>query len=70
MVQIGINTRVGPICRTVADAARVLDVIAGYDPKDELTVFSIGRTPKQPYESFAKPRSDSTACASASCAST
>jgi amidase len=53
MVQIGINTRVGPICRTVADAARVLDVIAGYDPKDELTAFSIGRTPAQPYESFA-----------------
>jgi amidase len=55
MVQIGINTRVGPICRTVEDAARVLDVIAGYDPKDELTVFSIGRTPKESYQSFAKP---------------
>jgi Asp-tRNA(Asn)/Glu-tRNA(Gln) amidotransferase A subunit family amidase len=53
MVQIGINTRVGPICRNVADAARVLGVIAGYDPKDELTVFSIGRTPKEPYDSFA-----------------
>jgi len=55
MVQIGINTRVGPICRTVEDAARVLDVIAGYDPKDELTAFSIGRTPKAPYPSFAQP---------------
>jgi Asp-tRNA(Asn)/Glu-tRNA(Gln) amidotransferase A subunit family amidase len=53
MIQIGINTRVGPICRTVADAARVLDAIAGYDPKDELTVFNIGRMPKQPYASFA-----------------
>ena len=53
MIQIGINTRVGPICRTVEDAARVLDVIAGYDPKDELTAFSIGRMPTQPYESFA-----------------
>ena len=53
MIQIGINTRVGPICRTVEDTARVLDVIAGYDPKDELTVFSIGRMPKQPYQSFA-----------------
>ncbi|MDB5988335.1 MAG: amidase [Nevskia sp.] len=52
MIQIGINTRVGPICRTVEDAARVLDVIAGYDPSDELTAFSIGRTPKQPYISF------------------
>src|SRR3984957_17847660 len=53
MVQIGINPRVGPICRTVADAAPALDVIAGYDPRDELTAFSIGRTPKQPYASFA-----------------
>jgi len=53
MIQIGINTRVGPICRTVGDAARILDVIAGYDPKDELTAFNIGRLPKQPYYSFA-----------------
>jgi Asp-tRNA(Asn)/Glu-tRNA(Gln) amidotransferase A subunit family amidase len=52
MIQIGINTRVGPICRTVGDAARILDVIAGYDPQDELTAFNIGRMPKQPYESF------------------
>jgi Asp-tRNA(Asn)/Glu-tRNA(Gln) amidotransferase A subunit family amidase len=57
MIQIGINTRVGPICRTVADAARILDVIAGYDPKDELTAFNIGRTPKQPYASFANEKS-------------
>jgi amidase len=52
MVQFGINTRVGPICRTVQDTARILDVIAGYDPKDELTAFNIGRTPTEPYESF------------------
>jgi amidase len=51
MVQFGINTRVGPICRTVKDTAKVLDVIAGYDPKDELTVFNIGRTPNASYES-------------------
>jgi amidase len=56
MVQYGINTRVGPICRTVEDAARVLDVIAGYDPKDELTAFTIGRMPKQPYVSFTSAR--------------
>jgi len=31
----------------------VLDVIAGYDAKDEMTVFSIGRRPAQPYASFA-----------------
>ena len=33
MYDAGYNTRVGPICRTVEDAARVLDVIAGYDPR-------------------------------------
>src|SRR5215471_21242181 len=53
MFDAGYNTRVGPICRTVRDVARVLDVIAGYDPKDELTVFSVGRMPNQPYSSFA-----------------
>jgi Asp-tRNA(Asn)/Glu-tRNA(Gln) amidotransferase A subunit family amidase len=53
MIQAGMNHRVGPICRNVADAARVLDVIAGYDPKDELTAFSVGRTPSEPYQSFA-----------------
>ncbi|MET0984217.1 MAG: amidase [Steroidobacteraceae bacterium] len=51
------NDRVGPMCRTVEDTARVLDVIAGYDPKDELTAFSIGRKPAQPYHSYAKPGS-------------
>ena len=60
MVQIGINTRVGPICRTVEDAARVLDVIAGYDPKDELTAFSIGRMPMQPYRQLRARRRGST----------
>jgi Asp-tRNA(Asn)/Glu-tRNA(Gln) amidotransferase A subunit family amidase len=44
---------VGPICRNVTDAARILDVIAGYDPKDELTAFSIGKASKQPYATFA-----------------
>ncbi len=34
MIQPGINTRVGPICRTVEDVAKIMDVIAGYDPKD------------------------------------
>ncbi len=45
------NDRVGPICRNVTDAAKVLDVIAGYDAKDELTVFSVGRTPATSYAS-------------------
>jgi amidase len=53
MYGAGYNTRTGPICRTVKDAATVLDVIAGYDPKDELTVFSVGRLPLSPYASFA-----------------
>jgi Asp-tRNA(Asn)/Glu-tRNA(Gln) amidotransferase A subunit family amidase len=52
----GYNTRVGPICRTVQDVARVLNVIAGYDPRDELTVFSVGRGPASPYQSFASAR--------------
>lgn len=46
------NDRVGPMCRTVEDVARVLDVIAGFDPKDELTAFSVGRLPASPYASF------------------
>jgi Asp-tRNA(Asn)/Glu-tRNA(Gln) amidotransferase A subunit family amidase len=36
----------GPITRTVADAARVLDVIAGYDPKDAVTATEVGHQPK------------------------
>jgi amidase len=52
MMNIGLNTRVGPIARTVQDAARVLSVIAGYDPKDELTAFGVGRMPGKPYETF------------------
>jgi len=47
------NDRVGPICRTVEDVARVLDVIAGYDPKDELTAFGVGRAPPKPYRDYA-----------------
>jgi len=56
MVGAGLNTRVGPLCRTVKDAARLLEVIAGYDPKDEFTAFSIGRLPPEPYRSFANER--------------
>ena len=48
----GINDRAGPICRTVEDVAKVLQVIAGYDPADELTAFGVGRIPAQPYVSF------------------
>src|ERR1700680_5242432 len=56
MLAAGLNTRVGPLCRTVKDVARVLEVIAGYDPQDELTAFNIGRLPSEPYRSFANER--------------
>ena len=36
----------GPMCRTVEDAARVLDVIAGHDPADPITKLSVGKTPR------------------------
>ncbi len=49
MMGAGLSMRTGPICRNVQDAAKILDVIAGYDPKDELTAFSIGRKPAQAY---------------------
>ena len=57
MFNIGLNTRVGPVARTVEDVARVLTVIAGYDPKDELTAFSLGRMPDRPYETFTHEKS-------------
>src|SRR5205085_10687616 len=56
MFDSGYNNRDGPICRTVRDTAKVLDVIAGYDPKDELTVLSVGRLPPAPYASFTNAR--------------
>ena len=40
------NDVVGPMCRTVEDATRVLEVIAGYDPDDPLTAYSEGETPE------------------------
>jgi Asp-tRNA(Asn)/Glu-tRNA(Gln) amidotransferase A subunit family amidase len=49
MIGAGLNMRVGPICRTVQDTARILDVIAGYDSKDEYTALSTGRTPRTTY---------------------
>lgn len=33
----------GPMCRTVEDAARVLNVVVGYDPKDPITTYSKGK---------------------------
>jgi Asp-tRNA(Asn)/Glu-tRNA(Gln) amidotransferase A subunit family amidase len=37
---------IGPITRTVRDAALMLDAMAGYDPADPITAFSVGRIPK------------------------
>jgi amidase len=34
----------GPMCRTVEDAARVLEVIAGHDPADPITKLSVDKT--------------------------
>jgi Asp-tRNA(Asn)/Glu-tRNA(Gln) amidotransferase A subunit family amidase len=36
----------GPIVRSVEDAARMLDAIAGYDPADPITAFSTGHIPR------------------------
>ena len=70
MIQPGINTRVGPICRTCRGCgAQCSTAYAGYDPKDELTVFSVGRNAADSRTRRLRPRSGSTACGSASCAS-
>jgi amidase len=44
----------GPITRTVQDAARMLDVIAGYDPRDPITAFSAGKIPGSYTDALAK----------------
>jgi Asp-tRNA(Asn)/Glu-tRNA(Gln) amidotransferase A subunit family amidase len=44
---------VGPIARSVADAARLLSVMAGYDPADPSTAWSVGNVP-QDYAPFLK----------------
>lgn len=41
----------GPMTRTVADTAALLNVIAGYDPNDPITVESIGKIPSD-YRDF------------------
>ena len=35
----------GPMTRTVTDAAMLLDVIAGYDPNDPVTAYTAGQVP-------------------------
>lgn len=41
----------GPITRTVEDAARMLDVMAGYDPADPITAFGVHKVPRS-YAAF------------------
>ncbi|MGB5666361.1 MAG: amidase [Maribacter sp.] len=38
------NDVVGPMCRTVEDATRVMEIMVGYDPEDQLTENSQGKT--------------------------
>ena len=45
------NDMGGPMARTVADAAAVLSVVAGYDPADPITKLSEGKAP-QDYTKF------------------
>jgi amidase len=40
------NDMGGPMCRTVEDATRMLEVLAGYDPADPITKYSEGRVPR------------------------
>src|SRR4030081_417514 len=37
---------IGPITRNVADTARILDAVVGYDPNDPVTALSVGNIPK------------------------
>ena len=41
----------GPMCRTVEDATRVLEIMAGIDPEDAITRYSEGKTPTN-YQQF------------------
>ena len=43
----------GPMCRTVTDAVRLLELTAGYDPNDPITKHSQGKIPRN-YSQFLK----------------
>ena len=42
----------GPMTRTVEDAARLLDVLVGYDPADSQSAFGVGEAPPGGYTQF------------------
>jgi amidase len=42
---------IGPMTRNVADCARLLDALAGYDPNDRVTALSVGHIPRS-YTAF------------------
>src|SRR3954466_12172688 len=44
--------RGGPLCRTVADTAAVLEILTGADPRDEMTAVAHGRKAVD-YQSYA-----------------
>ncbi|MXW31213.1 MAG: amidase [Chloroflexi bacterium] len=44
----GLQASLGPMTRTVADAAALLDVLVGYDPEDPVTAMGVG-TQKGPF---------------------
>ncbi len=41
----GTAASLGPLTRSVADQARLLDVLAGYDAEDPITALGVGQTP-------------------------
>lgn len=43
----------GPMCRTVEDATRVMEIMAGYDPADPITAYSEGKI-QTDYRQFLK----------------
>ena len=38
------NDVVGPMCRSVADATKIMEVMVGFDANDQITVYSKGKT--------------------------
>jgi len=45
------NDIAGPMCRTVEDATKILEIIVGYDPDDQITKHSEGKIPDN-YQQF------------------